>query len=396
MAPTPEGNDDEITGFSDDDLDKTIKDAYDFTKPLPPPKVPKDLDLNTGYRIFGTPTFTPIPPAPPLPASDASGSNPSLLIGPAHPGPAPFPVTPTPPKPWLAEAERYLTEIAQRTKDTTKSTRFQEHVSEGEVGKGELFPGNERLHDVTPPPAPTSEPSPIPICQLPENGSDMRSWLNAITNTVNGIVERQEQLHHLLIHSISQNNVVASFNAAATSNIENRLNTIEESTRVTLKATVTTISTMGELGEQFERIGDEIENKMQGQESGTTVTDQLASIEAKVAGLTRQTGPSSLPQGTTDAINTIARKVATIEQKVATKVAPNPPAPKNTEPPQPKFATKPSPPPKQTHENLVHQPPHQHLHRKAPLLGGHGQRREMALGTMAQIPTGHIVNTLRA
>jgi len=55
----------------------------------------------------------------------------------------------------------------------------------------------------------------------------MRSWLNAITNTVNGIVERQEQLHHLLVHSISQNNVVASFNASVTSNIENRLNAID-------------------------------------------------------------------------------------------------------------------------------------------------------------------------
>ena len=222
-APAPEGDAEDITGFSDDELDRTIKDAFDYTKPLPPPKVPKDLDLNTGHQIFGTPTFTPTPHTQPLPAPDPSGSNPSLLIGPAHPGPAPFPVTLTPPKPWMAEAERLQAEIAQQTEKTTESTRFQEHVSKVKVGGNELFPGNERLKDATPHPAPASEPTPIPVCQLPEDGSDMRSWLNAITSTVNGIVERQEQLHHLLIHSIAQNNVVASFNATATSNIENRL-----------------------------------------------------------------------------------------------------------------------------------------------------------------------------
>ena len=48
---------DEITGYSDDELDKVITDAYDYSATRKPPRVPKDLDLNTDTRIFGTPGF---------------------------------------------------------------------------------------------------------------------------------------------------------------------------------------------------------------------------------------------------------------------------------------------------------------------------------------------------
>ena len=173
--------------------------------------------------------------------------------------------------------------------------------------------------------------------------SSLLMWFADMTRTINALAEQQANIHRLLVHSISQNNVLGSFSASVTHNIEKRIKAIEESTKATEVINKANFSTILELGEQFQNIGDSMTG-VEGPDGlePSPIQAKLDSIEAKIAGLTRQTGPSSIPQGTTDAINTIARKVATIKQKVATKVAPNPPGPKNTEPPPPKLATKPT------------------------------------------------------
>ena len=346
---------DEITGYSDDELDKVITDAYDYSATRKPPKVPKDLDLNTDTRIFGTPGFTPSPVTRSTPFPVAGPSNVSkatipptnVAQGTTEITPAPFPITVTPPHPWVADAERLLSEIAQKAEETAKEDLFQQHVADIESGSGQLFPDVPRLQSEAPIVIPDSTPPPIPHISLPPPGTTEEntewSWFADMTKTINALAEQQANIHRLLVHSISQNNVLGSFSASVTHNIEKRIEAIEASTKATEVINKANFSTILELGEQFQTIGD----NMTGVEGPDRLVPsplqaKLDSIEAKIAGLTRQTGPSSIPQGTTDAINTIARKVATIEQKVVTKVAPNPPGPKNTEPPPPKFATKPT------------------------------------------------------
>ena len=64
---------DEITGFSDKELDKVIVGVYNYSTTKNLPKVPKDLDLKTNTRVWGTPIFTPSP---------INRSTPFLIAGP--------------------------------------------------------------------------------------------------------------------------------------------------------------------------------------------------------------------------------------------------------------------------------------------------------------------------
>ena len=346
---------DKITGYSDDKLDKVITDAYDYSSKKKLPKVPKDLDLNTNTRIFSTPGFTPSPIARSTPFPIAGPSNVSkatipptnVAQGTTEITPAPFPVTVTPPHPWVADAERLLTEIAQKAEETAKEDLFQQHVADIESGSGQLFPDVPRLQSETPIVIPDSTPPPIPHIDLPPTRTTEEntewSWFADMTRTINALAEQQANIHSLLVHSISQNNVLGSFSASVTHNIEKRIEAIEASTKATKVINKANFSTILELGEQFQTIGDNMTG-VEGPDGlePSPIQAKLDSIEVKTMGLMKQTGPSSIPQGTTDAINTIARKVATIEQKVAAKVAPNPPGPKNTEPPPPELATKPT------------------------------------------------------
>ena len=144
--------------------------------------------------------------------------------------------------------------------------------------------------------------------------------------------------------SISQNNVLRSFSASITYNIEKRIQAIKESTKANELITKANLDIIVDMGEHFQTIGDSMTGVegLDGSQEPSSIQAKLDSIEAKIAGLTRQMGPSYILQGTTDAINTITQKVATIEQKVTAKVTLNPPGPKNTEPPPPKLATKPT------------------------------------------------------
>ena len=77
-----------------------------------------------------------------------------------------------------------------------------------------------------------------------------------MTRTINALAEQQANIHHLLVHSISQNNVLGSFSASVTHNIEKHIEAIEESTKATEIINKTNFSTILELGEQFQQIGD--------------------------------------------------------------------------------------------------------------------------------------------
>jgi len=361
---------DEGTSYSDKELDEAIVDAFDYAKSPPPIQVPKNLDLNTGVRtyglpspIFGTPTHppihirTPVPPPATLPDDEPAGSSQSSVSLTNITGqnvtvalnPAPFPVTVSQPKPWIADAERLLAEIKQTAEATTKETRYQGHISEVEAGTGQLFPGNDHLQAVTPEVPQEVPPCPIPRISLPvqrttETDADW-AWFDNMTATINGMVTQQENMRNLLTHSIAQNNVIATYTTTVLQKFEEQLDTLETATKINASANHTMADTFEGLAESLQEIGERmaVDETPKGPSS-----DKLDTIEEKLAGLMKHKGPSSLPQGTTDTINTIARKLATIEQKVAAKVAPNPPDPKNTEPPRPILATKPktpSPPP---------------------------------------------------
>ena len=174
---------DEITGYSDDELDKVITDAYDYSSTKKLPKVPKDLDLNTNIRTFGTPNFTPSPitrstPFPVAGPSDVSKATiPPTNVAQGNSGitPAPFPVTVTPPHPWVADAKRLLSEIAQKAEETAKEDLFQQHVADIESGSGQLFPDVPRLQSEAPIVIPDSTPPPSLTLNFPLPGLRKRT-----------------------------------------------------------------------------------------------------------------------------------------------------------------------------------------------------------------------------
>ena len=137
---------------------------------------------------------------------------------------------------------------------------FQKHIADIESGSGQLFMDVPRLQSEAPIVIPDSTPPPIPHIKLPPTGTTEEntewSWFADMTKTINALAEQQANIHHLLIHSISQNNVLGSFSASVTHNIEKRIQAIEESTKANELITKENFNTILDIGEHFQNIGE--------------------------------------------------------------------------------------------------------------------------------------------
>jgi len=173
-----------------------------------------------------------------------------------------------------------------------KDKNFVSHIQDVVSGTNTrgLFPGNEMLsnvgsnalgtsHDPLPTPPPLVTPTPPTAA---EDNTDYFAWMASISETINQQSTMLNQLQKLVVHLSSQANVMASFNASVIFNVEKRLKSIEETVK-----------------------------------RGPTHPRTIPTAPPKPA------EPSS------EVLNTIARKVASIEQQVKTKpTAPSKPNPK--------------------------------------------------------------------
>ena len=117
------------------------------------------------------------------------------------------------------------------TKHTATKASFAAHIQDIEQGTGKLFPGNTVLGEGEPAEIPghdqgTPVPS-IPPTTANPNVSVEHEWFDCVATAINQLAEEQEKLHKLIVHSICQSNVLGTFSATTTHEIELRLRSIE-------------------------------------------------------------------------------------------------------------------------------------------------------------------------
>ena len=98
-------------------------------------------------------------------------------------------------------------------------------------GTGKLFPGNTVLGEGEPAEIPGhNQGTPVPT--IPPTNADANisveyEWFDQVVTAINQLVEEQEKLCKLIVHSICQSNVLGTFSATTTHEVKLRLHSIE-------------------------------------------------------------------------------------------------------------------------------------------------------------------------
>ena len=184
---------------------------------------------------------------------------------------------------------RLQTHIEAAIHTVREDGAFHEHLANIEgsgnsaLGSSSLFPKNDVIGEREPSEIPhqfnvLEHATPIP----PLVGDVSTAWFNILGDTINHLCQEQEKLRQLSIHSISQNNVLGAFQASVIKEIEKR----------------------------------------------------LQNIEARLPGNLGHQDPPSTSSSQKEKLDTIARKLINIEQKIvaAPPKAGNPPGPQNKNP----------------------------------------------------------------
>ena len=174
-------------------------------------------------------------------------------------------------------------QIIQTAKHTATKASFAEHIRDIEQGTGKLFPGNTVLGEGEPAEIPghdqgTPVPTVPPTTTNPDTSVE-HEWFDRVATAINQLAEEQEKLRKLIVHSICQSNVLGTFSATTTHEVELR----------------------------------------------------LCSIEGTLAGKPGHQGPPVPSSSQKEKLDMIARKIVSIEHQVKTSppVTGNPPGPQN-------------------------------------------------------------------
>ena len=203
-----------------------------------------------------------------------------------------------------SEVKQMRQELNNTSQVTSALTRFHKHVSQASNDNTTpLFPNNPMFGEETCNDLLTQES----LKRAPVVGNPTKhlreEWSLQVTNTLNFMGEEHYRLFNLILHSIAQNNILASFMAPTLHNIKKRLQNVGKLVALSNLECIKTTQILEHLEALF---GDVISGK------------------------TGQQGPPPPSTSQKDKINLITWKVMAIEQKVETvKTAGNPPGPQN-------------------------------------------------------------------
>ena len=112
--------------------------------------------------------------------------------------------------------------------ETIHRQGFDEHIHRIERGENtDLFPEHRHLSSRAPSEVP-QQPVTYTSNLSPLNDGVSTEWLTKLGEAVNDIRGEQEKLCNLVIHSISQNNIMGSVNATIISQLREQIQSIEQ------------------------------------------------------------------------------------------------------------------------------------------------------------------------
>jgi len=131
-------------------------------------------------------------------------------------------IPPKPPSQFVTKelAERLADALTESTSKATSDPHFAAHIStieSGVIGGNTpeiLFPNNPYVQLTQPPQGQDPNVFLSSVPPPPPNPNDMKVWTSAVTHALNSQNTEIAALHKLLVHSISQNNMLSTFSTS--------------------------------------------------------------------------------------------------------------------------------------------------------------------------------------